>query len=123
MPRWASVQAPRVITCRRGFRNLRRGDVRILAAARLLKPLGNPPPNSVKYFAAAEVLELGKDRAWLAKVTIALNQHWQKKNSAKRDLPNMETLEKSLSNRIPRSYKCKFLLDGCLDVAYGRFNQ
>lgn len=59
-------------------------DVPILVAARLLKPLGNPPPNSVKFFAATEVLEQAKDRAWLAKVTNALNQHWQKKNSAKR---------------------------------------
>jgi len=30
------------------------------------------------------VLEQTKDRAWLARVTDALNQHWQKKNSAKR---------------------------------------
>src|SRR5882762_8782244 len=59
-------------------------DVPILVAARLLKPLGNPPPNSVKFFAAREVLEQAQDRAWLAKVTNALNQHWQKKNSAKR---------------------------------------
>ncbi len=58
-------------------------DVPILVAARLLKPLGNPPPNSVKYFAALEVLELAKDRTWLAKVTNALNQHWQHKNAAK----------------------------------------
>ena len=47
-------------------------------------PLGNPPPNSVKYFAAREVIEQGKDRTWLAKVTSALNQHWQNKNAAKR---------------------------------------
>ncbi len=59
-------------------------DVPILVAARLLKPLGNPPPNSVKYFAALEVIERGRDRTWLAKVTNALNQHWQKKNAAKR---------------------------------------
>ena len=59
-------------------------DVPVLVAARLLKPLGNPPPNSVKFFAAAEVVEQTKDRAWLAKVTNALNQHWQKKNAAKR---------------------------------------
>ena len=59
-------------------------DVPILVAARLLKPLGNPPPNSVKYFAALEVLALAKDRAWLAKVTNALNQHSQNKNAAKR---------------------------------------
>ena len=57
----------------------------VLVAARLLKPLGNPPPNSVKFFAAVEVLELIKDRAWLAKVTHALIQHWQKKNAAKQN--------------------------------------
>jgi hypothetical protein len=30
------------------------------------------------------VLELAKERAWLAKATNAINQHWQKKNAAKR---------------------------------------
>lgn len=59
-------------------------DVPILVAARLLKPLGNPPPNSVKFFATLEVLDQAKDRTWLAKVTNALNQHWQKKNAGKR---------------------------------------
>lgn len=61
-------------------------DVPILVAARLLKPLGNPPPNSVKFFAAQEVLELAQDRTWLVKVTNALNQHWQRKNSSKRQV-------------------------------------
>jgi len=61
-------------------------DVPILVAARLLKPLGSPPSNSVKFFAALEVLELAKDRTWLAKVTTALNQHWQKKNASKKCL-------------------------------------
>lgn len=59
-------------------------DVPVLVAARLLKPLGNPPPNSVKFFAVTEVLEQAKDRAWLAKVTNALNQHWRVKNSGRR---------------------------------------
>lgn len=58
-------------------------DVPILVAARLLKPLGNPPPNSVKFFATREVLELAEDRSWLARMTNALNQHWQRKNAAK----------------------------------------
>jgi len=58
--------------------------VPILVAARLLKPLGNPPANRAKYFATLELLELVKDRAWLAKVTNTLNQHWQKKNAAKK---------------------------------------
>jgi len=59
-------------------------DVPILVAARLLKPLGNPPPNSVKFFAPSELLELVEHRAWLAKVTNALNQHWQRRNAAKK---------------------------------------
>ena len=58
-------------------------DVPILVAARLLKPLGHPQPNSVKCFAAAEVLEQARDRAWLARVTNALNHHWQRKNRAR----------------------------------------
>jgi hypothetical protein len=53
----------------------------------LLKLLGNPPSHSVKFFAASELLEQVRDRAWLAKVTNALNQHWQKKNAAKKSRP------------------------------------
>ena len=40
--------------------------------------------HSVKFFAASELLEQVQDRTWLAKVTNALNQHWQKRNAAKR---------------------------------------
>jgi hypothetical protein len=60
-------------------------DVPVLVTARLLKPLGNPSPYNVKFFAASELLEQVKDRIWLAKVTNALNQHWQKRNAAKRN--------------------------------------
>jgi hypothetical protein len=49
--------------------------------------LGNPPANGIKLFAASELLELVKDRAWLANVTNALNQHWLKKNAAKQHFP------------------------------------
>ena len=61
-------------------------DVPILVAARLLKPLGNPSPYNVKFFAALELLEQVEDRAWLAKVTNALNQHWQRRNARKKML-------------------------------------
>jgi hypothetical protein len=61
--------------------------VPILVAVRLLKPLGNPPPNSIKFFAASELLEQVQDRTWLAKVTNALNQHWQKRNANKKNRP------------------------------------
>jgi hypothetical protein len=65
--------------------NCQRHDVPVLVAAKLPKPLGNPLPNRVKFYAALEVVDLSKDRSWLAKMTSALNQHWQKKNVAKRD--------------------------------------
>jgi hypothetical protein len=58
-------------------------DIAILVASRLLKPLGNPQPNAVKYFCTAEILELAEDRSWLAKVTNTISQYWQKKNARK----------------------------------------
>jgi hypothetical protein len=58
-------------------------DMPVLVTSRLLKPLGNPAPNAVKFFAATEVLELVKDRSWLARLTNTVNQHWQKKNARK----------------------------------------
>jgi hypothetical protein len=63
--------------------NCQAHDVPVLAAARLLKPLGNPQPNSVKYFSTMEVLEFTKDCVWLAKVTNAVSQHWKRKNKYK----------------------------------------
>jgi hypothetical protein len=62
-------------------------EVPVLVAMRLLKKLGNPPPHSVKHFAASELPEQVKDRTWLAKVTNASNQHWQKRNPNKKNRP------------------------------------
>lgn len=64
-------------------------DVPVLAAARLLKPLGNPAPNGVKYYASVDIMELAKDRTWLARATNALNQHWRKKNADKKVFVNV----------------------------------
>ncbi len=58
-------------------------DVPVLVSARLLKPLGNPLPNAVKFFATAELIPLMEDRAWLSKATNAVSSHWQKKNQRK----------------------------------------
>lgn len=63
--------------------NCQSHDVPVLVMARLLKPLGNPQPNSTKYFATLEILELTKDRTWLAKVTNAVSQHGRTKNQNK----------------------------------------
>ena len=45
--------------------------------------LGNLRKGS-NYNNDVEVLEQANDRAWLAKMANALNQHWQKKNAAKK---------------------------------------
>ena len=60
-------------------------DIPALVNARLLKPLGNPSPNSTKYFATTDVLEMTKDRGWLVKVSNTISQHWQKQNARKKD--------------------------------------
>ena len=60
-------------------------DVPALVSTRLLKPLGNPPPNGIKYFATADILEFMKDRNWLVRVTGAINHHWHNKNARKRN--------------------------------------
>ena len=60
-------------------------DIPALVNARLLKPLGSPSQNSTKYFATADILEMAKDRSWLAKVTNTICQHWQRQNAAKRN--------------------------------------
>ena len=62
-------------------------DIPALVTSRLLKPLGTPPPNGIKFFCTADVLELLKDRSWLTKVTNTINQHWQRQNARKKDRP------------------------------------
>jgi hypothetical protein len=59
-------------------------DVPVLVAVKLLKPLGNPPPNGTKYFATADILEWMADRSWLVKITNAVSQHWKEKNANKK---------------------------------------
>jgi hypothetical protein len=64
--------------------NYQSHDIPALVNARLLKPLGNPAQNSVKFFATSDVLELTNDRTWLVKITNIISQHWQKKNQVKK---------------------------------------
>ena len=60
-------------------------DVPALVAARLLKPLGNPPANGIKFFCTADLLESTKDRNWLVRMSATIYQHWQKKNARNKD--------------------------------------
>jgi hypothetical protein len=56
-------------------------DIPALVGAKLIKPLGNPPQNGIKFFATADLLEASKDRHWLTRMSATIYQHWQKKNA------------------------------------------
>jgi hypothetical protein len=66
--------------------NCQAHDIPALVAARLIKPLGNPPQNGTKFFATADLLEAGKDRHWLARMSATIHQHWQRKNARQKEL-------------------------------------
>lgn len=55
-------------------------DISILIGAGLLKPLGRPAKNSVKYFAAVEIARLARDVEFLSKCTKAIAEYWRIKN-------------------------------------------
>jgi hypothetical protein len=62
----------------------------------LLKPLGRPPRNGLKYFASAELEERRRDTKWLAKASDAIVAHWQNKNARKSSAQNEPRLTNSL---------------------------
>jgi hypothetical protein len=64
-------------------------DIPVLIRVRLLKPLGNPPPNGHKYFATVELERLAQDPNWLDKATRAVIQHWQGKNRYREGLSGL----------------------------------
>jgi hypothetical protein len=59
-------------------------DIPILVAAKMIKPLGNPPANGIKFFAATDLLEAMNDRNWLARVSNTIYQHWHRRNANRR---------------------------------------
>jgi hypothetical protein len=58
----------------------KRHDIPILVRARLLKPLGNPSRNAVKYYATVEIEKLAADPVWLGRATRAVNKYWASQN-------------------------------------------
>lgn len=66
-------------------------DLPVLVAAGLLKPLGKPSANSVKYFATAELEELRRDIRWLSRATDTVQARWRRKNQAILSRSKMDT--------------------------------
>jgi len=61
------------------------GDIPILMATKMLKPLGHPPANGQKFFAACELERLRNNADWLGKASDALVRHWRRRNSGSRN--------------------------------------
>jgi len=55
----------------------------ILVEGGFLEPLGDPPKNGAKLFAACLILERTKDVKWLDKANRYLTRHWKKRNAQK----------------------------------------
>jgi hypothetical protein len=68
----------------------------ILIRAGLLKPLGRPAANEVKYFAMASLAELRGDTQWLERASDALTRYWQYKNGRESSL-HSEPASKAVS--------------------------
>lgn len=73
-------------------------DVPALVAAKLLKPLGNPAANSIKFFCTADLLESSKDRNWLVRVSTTIYQHWHRKNTSNKTRSLVGTTDGLSSN-------------------------
>jgi hypothetical protein len=56
-------------------------DIPVLVRTGFLKPLGSPPPNAVKSFSTAQVLELAGEIVLLNKIRSSLYQYWRGKNA------------------------------------------
>ena len=73
-------------------------NIPALVLAKQLKPLGNAPTNAVKYFCAADVLELCKDRNWLARVTTVIQNDWARRNARYRPPAEVTALPANQNN-------------------------
>src|SRR5436189_6459676 len=59
-------------------------EIPMLVAAGLLKPLGNPSRNSMKFFATEILEQLRRDEKWLARASDAIANYWRNRNACKR---------------------------------------
>jgi hypothetical protein len=55
-------------------------EICILIAAGMLKPLGNPAENAIKFFLSWELDQLNRDRAWFDKACHSVTKYWKDRN-------------------------------------------
>ena len=74
-------------------------DISILVGVSLLKPLGKPAPNGIRYFARPDLDQLCGDAKWLDRASAALGRHWRLRNA--RLLKNKPATRKSRLEATP----------------------
>jgi hypothetical protein len=62
-------------------------DIQILMAEGKLTPLGDPAPNTPKWFAAVEMIRLAADRDWLHKATKEISKYCRHKRERRLNPP------------------------------------
>ena len=60
-------------------------DIAVLIREGLLRPLGKPAKNSVKYFSSTDVITAATDRRWLDRATQAISRNWKRRNEKNQD--------------------------------------
>lgn len=64
--------------------NCERHDVPVIAAAKIIKPIGDPVGNATKHYLTQEIIELSRNRAFLTRMENAIHQYWRGKNARKK---------------------------------------
>jgi hypothetical protein len=75
-------------------------DIPVLVSRGLLKPLGFPTSNSVKFFAYDVLQELRQDTKWLARATDVIAKHWREKNARKSESCVSHPLQNDTAIRV-----------------------
>lgn len=56
-------------------------DIPILVSAGMLKPLGHPARNGMKFFATQTLEQLRQDEKWLSRASDAIYEYWRERNA------------------------------------------
>ncbi len=57
-------------------------DIPVLVTKKLLEPLGSPPQNGTRYFAAVDLEKFRSDRKWLDRASATLTRHWRQERGS-----------------------------------------
>ena len=81
---WKIVPARLDATQAAWFLGFELHEIPILITASLLKPLGHPARNGMKFFATQALEQLRRDEKWLARASDAICEYWRERNARNR---------------------------------------